>query len=225
MRNIKLTTLLLFLSFQLFSQDNNTEKFKIGLNLGANLFDLNQNDRFDTYDGMISYTFGLSFEYKLNEKFSILSNINYDKKVMKLENFRYRDIDDGFTYFVEDKLKFSYINIPILFRYYITNNRIYTNIGGFYNHSLNIENDSTINETGTDITLFEYKNIIKKYDYGISLGIGFAFDLNDKNHFSIELKDELGLANISNYPNTSNNSLWTLKTNTVKLILNWELPI
>ncbi len=225
MKNIKLIVAFTLLTFQLFSQDNNPEKFKIGLNVGANMFDLNQNERFDTYDGMISYTFGLSFEYKLNEKFSILSNINYDKKVMKLENFRYRDLDDGFTYFVEDKLKFSYINIPILFRYYITNNRIYTNIGGFYNHSLNIKNDSTINETGADITLFEYKNIIKKHDYGISLGIGFAFDLNDKNHFSIELKDELGLANISNYSNTSNNSLWTLKTNTVKLILNWELPI
>ncbi len=223
MKNIKLTTLLLFLlTFQLFSQENNTEKFKIGLNLGVNLFDINQNEFFDKYESMISYTFGLSFEYKLNEKLSLISNINYDRKMMILEDYISKDLDGNY-FTIEDKLKFSYINIPVLIRYYVGNkNKIFVNAGGFYNYSLNIENDTTVNETGEDITLFDSENILQKYDYGASLGIGFGFNLNDKNHFSIELKDELGLANIANYPNTS---LTDLKTNTIKLILNWELPI
>ncbi|WP_308993962.1 porin family protein [Mariniflexile litorale] len=222
MKNIKLSILFtLLITFQLFSQDISTEKFKIGLNLGVNSFDLNHDDIFDRYDGMISYTFGLSFEYKLNRKLSLISNINYDSKMMKLENFQYRDFNENIDYSVKDKMKFNYINIPILIRYYV-GNKLFADLGGFYNHSLKIENDSTIKETGEKITLWEHENVIKKYDYGISLGIGYGFDLNNNNHFSIELKDELGIANIANYPNTS---LTDLKTNTIKLILNWELPI
>lgn len=87
---------------------------------------------------------------------------------------------------------------------------------------MNIENDTSVNETGESTTLFEHQNVIKKNDYGISLGIGYKFKLSDKNYISIELKNEIGLANIVNYPN---NTLTELKTNTIKLILNWELPI
>jgi len=225
MKNIKLATLLtLLLSLQLFSQDNNTKEYNLGLNLGANLFDLNQNDTFDTYDGVISYTFGLSLEYKINGKLSLLSNVNYDNKTMRLENFRnYRYTElNGYAYLVEDKIKFNYINIPLNIRYHIgQNNKLFTNIGVFYNHLLNLKNITTRNDTGEEITLFDYQNIIKKYDYGISFGIGYKFNLSN-NNFSIEIKDELGLANIADYQNTS---LTDLKTNTIKLILNWELPL
>ncbi len=221
MKNINLTLILtLFISIQLFSQDNNTKKIKLGINVGTNSFDLNKDHFFDKYEKRIGYSFGISLEYRLNKKFSVITNLNYDRKIMQLENFRYREID-GNDYTATDKLKFSYLNVPLILRYYVLN-RAFLDLGGFYNHSLNIENDTSVNETGESTTLWEHQNVIKKNDFGISIGIGYKFKFSDRNILSIELKDELGLANIANYPNTS---LTELKTNTIKLILNWELPI
>ena len=220
MKNINLTLILaLLISIQLFSQDNYTKKIRLGINVGTNTFDLNKNDYFDKYEKKISYSFGVSLEYMLNEKTSVITNLNYERKVMQLDNFRYREID-GNDYTATDKLKFSYLNVPLILRYYVVN-KAFLDLGGFYNHSLNIENDTSVNETGESTTLWEHQNVIKKNDYVISLGIGYKFKFSDKNHLSVELKDELGLANIANNPNTS---LTELKTNTIKLILNWELP-
>jgi len=221
MKNINLTLFLaLLISIQLLAQDNDIKKIRLGINVGTNSFDLNKADFFDKYEKKISYSFGLSLEYTLNEKISIITNLNYDRKIMKLENFRFREID-GNDFTATDKLKFSYLNIPLTLRYYIVS-QAFLDLGGFYNYSLNIENDTSVNETGESTTLWEHQNIIKKSDYGICFGIGYKFKLSEKNYLSVELKDELGLANISDIPDTS---LKELKTNTIKLILNWEVPI
>ena len=69
MKNINLTLILaLLISIQLFSQDNYTKKIRLGINVGTNTFDLNKNDCFDKYEKKISYSFGVSLEYILNEK-------------------------------------------------------------------------------------------------------------------------------------------------------------
>jgi hypothetical protein len=218
MKNINLILILaLLISIQLFSQDNNTKRIRLGVNVGTNSFDLNKDDFFDKYEKKIGYSFGVSLEYIINEKISVITNLNFDRKIMQLENFRYREID-GNDYTATDKLKFSYLNIPLILRYYVVN-KAFINLGGFYNHSLNIENDTSVNETGESTTLFQHENIIEKYDYGISFGLGYKFKLNEKNYLTLELRDDLGLANIA-MPSTIK-----LKTNTIKLLLNWELPI
>ena len=211
MKRIKLSVLFtLSLSLQLFSQDNNTEKFKIGFNVGANLFDLNQNDILDTYDVVTSYTFGLSFEYKINGKLSLLSNINYDNKIMRLENFRYFAPNDD-IFLMEHRIKFNYLNIPANIRYHIgQNNKIFIDLGIFYNHFLNLKNITTRNDTGEKTTTFDFQNILKKYDYGISFGFGYKFNSSNKNHFSIEINDELGLGMVKLFDDNGHFGNYTL---------------
>ncbi|MFH4964411.1 porin family protein [Gaetbulibacter sp. M235] len=224
MNKKKLTLLftLFLLTLKLFSQDISSGKFRIGLNFGANLFDLNKDDVFDRYKGKAGYTFGLSLEYKLSEFLSLTSDVNYDKKVMEMEDDLYRDVNGNMTLTtIKDKIKFAYINITLELRYYFKN-KAFINIGGFYNLSLNIKNETVIKDTGESVTFWEYDKVIKNYDFGLSVGIGYRFSLDNKNHFLIKIKDELGLANIADYPNSS---LTDLKTNTLKLILNWELPL
>ena len=223
MKKIRLITLIvLFLSIKLFSQENESKKIKFGITFGTNLFDLNRNEFFDQHDGKLSYSFGISIEFMINEKLSLLSNVNYDRKIMVWDELEIpNDFGTPSFFTVEDKIKFSYINIPIFLRYYIGNARnLSINAGGFYNHSLNIENESIINETGEETILYESENIIKKYDFGILFGIAYRFELNDKNRFTVELRNELGLADIAQVSQFSK-----IKTNTIKLILNWELPL
>ncbi len=205
----------------MFSQDNNNSgKFKIGLNLGANQSNLKGNT-LDDYKKVISHSFGLSAEYIINEKFSILSNINYDDKAMKLENFQVGGFSPD-TYFVDNKITFTYINIPIIVRYNIgKNTNIFADAGIFYNHFLQVENETTRIDTGENIALFA-KPIVKKFDYGLLIGLGYKFDLSDKNCLSIIIRDEFGLPNILDY---EHNSLVSIKTNTIRLILNWQFLI
>jgi len=230
MKKLILTlTILIFSSANLFSQENENKKFNYGINLGGNLFELKKSDLYDEYSGRLNYSFGFSMEYKINQKLSVLSNINYDKKAIVWE-FNVSSISNGDfgSFTVEDKVRFSYINIPICLRYNIGHSKkIGFNLGGFYNHNLNIENESKIiesespiNEVGDKFITQQSENIIGDYDFGVLFGLSYRYALTEKNQFIIELRNEFGLADISQIPEFSK-----IRTNTLKLILNWQLPI
>jgi hypothetical protein len=72
-----------------YSQDVNTNKLKFGVNVGANLFNLNQEQDkfFEDFNRKLGYTIGLSIEFKIHENLSLLSNINYDRKIIESNNF------------------------------------------------------------------------------------------------------------------------------------------
>lgn len=222
MKYLKLTTsFLILLTIQTFSQDNNEGRLKIGLNLGANQSDLKESALKD-YDKVISYSFGISSEYKISKKISLFLNVNYDNKVMKLEDFRVTDFNNNDTYLVDNRIIFNYLNVPINVRYHFgKSNKLFTDAGVFYNHFLNVKNKTTRKDTGEEIVVFTNPNV-KKYDYGILIGLGYMFHLNEKNCLSILLRDEFGIPNIMDYENNPNVNI---KTNTIKLILNWQFII
>ncbi|GAB5563958.1 MAG: hypothetical protein Wins2KO_10210 [Winogradskyella sp.] len=230
-KSIKLTLLSILLVFSInaFSQDSDQRTYKFGVNLGANLFELNQNDLFEQYNGRLNYSLGFSFEYDIDSSLSLLSGINFDKKSTVWEFMVSSTSNGGFGSFtVEDKIRFSYINVPVYLRYHIGNSKnIGLNLGGYYNHTLNVENEakiveseSLIHEVGDEFTTQPAEDIISNDDFGMLIGLSYQFAINDKNHFSLELRNEFGLANISQI--TAFNEV---KTNTLKLILNWQLPI
>lgn len=222
MKYLKLsTTFLILLSIQTFSQESNNGRFKIGLNLGVNQSDLKES-ALEDYDKVISYSFGISSEYKISKKFSLFFNINYDNKVMKLEDFRVTNFNNNETYLVDNKIIFNYLNLPVNIRYHFgKSNKLFADSGVFYNHFLNVKNKTTRNDTGEEINVFIDPNV-KKHDYGILIGLGYIFHLNEKNCLSILLRDEFGIPNIMDYPNNPNVNI---KTNTIKLILNWQFII
>ncbi|AUP79343.1 outer membrane beta-barrel protein [Flavivirga eckloniae] len=221
MKYSKFTILfLMFLTTLSFSQDYSGKKFKIGLNLGANLSDFN-GSVYDKYSPVTSYSFGLSVEYIISEKWSLLSNINYDNKIMKFENFRTINLN-GDYFFVDTKTIFNYLNIPLNLRYNIgKRNNILADAGIFYNYFLNLEHVTTRQDTGEKGAYFS-KPRIKKYDYGFLIGFGYRFNLGNKNYLSFIVRDEFGLPNLYDY---KTNSSLNLKTNTLKLILNWQFLI
>lgn len=222
MKYLKLTTsFLILLTIQTFSQEINNGRFKIGVNLGVNQSDLKESTLED-YDKVISYSFGLSSEYKISEKISLLLNINYDNKVMKLEDFRVTNFNNNDTYLVDNRIVFNYINAPINARYHVgKSNKLFADAGIFYNHFLNVKNKTTRKDTGEKIAVFADPNV-KKYDYGILIGLGYMFHISKKNCLSILLRNEFGIPNIMDYPNNPNVNI---TTNTIKLILNWQFII
>jgi hypothetical protein len=228
MKKIRISFLFLILiSNQNFAQGIDNDKFNLGLNVGANLLDLKQEEFFNRYNGILSYSFGISFEFMLNEKVSLLSNINYDRKIMESESF---GIPDDFgnpsEFTAKNEIKYSYINIPVFIRYYFgNNNRLNINAGGFYNYVLNVKDETRVNETSETINPLDINNSIQNNDYGVLIALGYQFNLNNNHKLAIDLRNEIGLKNITKNPTSFLNSFTELKTNTIKLMLNWKLPI
>ena len=90
-------------------QNNETHKFKAGINAGPNYSSLRGDEFAEKYDSNFNFYVGISLEYKINETFSILSNVNYEEKSFKSE---YITTIGFFTNFetaeIEDTTKFRY---------------------------------------------------------------------------------------------------------------------
>ena len=165
-----------------------------------------------------NYVGGISIEKPISDKFSFLTGLLYDNKSFK------RKIEfssfDPFIYnidIVKIKSTLQYLTIPILFRYYIDKeNSFYINsgpyVGFFLNETTRVDGDKIKDDS----------NSVKTVDFGWSLGIGKKFKLTDKNNLSIELRDNLGLSNISDVPVQGNG---TVKTNSFNLLVGYEFKL
>ena len=85
-----------------------------------------------------------------------------------------------------------------------------------------IEVSGTVAIVDGDKVNEDSNEIFKKVDFGWSLGIGKKFKINEKNKLSVELRDNLGLQNISDVPVQGNG---TVKTNSFNLILGYEFNL
>jgi hypothetical protein len=219
-------TILLFTN-NLIGQNINEyvgSNFKLGINVGPNHNSLRGDELAEGYEPNINLFTGLSFEFKVNEKFSILTNINYEVKSVKTEYTttigfwtNYQKIE------IEDKTKFQYLNIPILARIYFGfENEFFVNGGFFYNHLFDVNNKMINKENGEDLSELDFNELFNQNDIGISLGIGVNFKINNQNSMAIELRDDLGISNIGN---RDFGSISPTSTNTIKFIVNWSFEL
>ncbi|MEH6536633.1 MAG: porin family protein [Psychroserpens sp.] len=202
----------LLFSMNLSSQND----FKIGINVGLNYPDIRGNEFAEFNNFKVGYLFGVSLDYYLKENLSIKANVNYERKIKKLELtfFNNQAQETGTENYNET---FEYINIPILLKYEFGNSKFFVNGGPFFNYLLNNKiNDDYPNDDSELVTEQ------KKIDFGLSAGIGANISLNEKNDLTIEIRNDFGIIDIGGVPNQVDG---TVKTNTIKLILGWNLGI
>lgn len=222
--HILLITVLLFSNF-LIGQDKKEDKkhnFAIGINIGPNYNSLRGDSFADRYDSQFNYFFGFSFEYIIDENFSILNNINYENKSYKSE---YKGFDEVWTntFEAEDITKIKNLNIPIFLKYkFGFEKEFHLNGGLFYNHILDISNEKTNKETGENLDGLDFNYLFKDKEFGVSIGIGSTFNLNQKSNLTIEVRNDFGLNDIGD---TSSGGISKTRTNTIKFIVNWNLTI
>ncbi|WP_179335335.1 porin family protein [Winogradskyella costae] len=190
--------------------------FKIGINAGINYPDVRGHEYAKYNNFKVGYLFGVTFDYYLKENLSIKANINYEKKIKKLQltYFNYEAEETGKESFSEI---YEYINIPILLKYEFGNSKFFVNGGPFFNYLLNNEIDSDYPNDDTDIVT-EQKNI----DFGLSFGIGTKVSINEKNDLTIEIRDDFGIIDTGDVPKHVGGKV---KTNTIKLVVGWNLGI
>ena len=191
-------------------------QIKIGVNAGATYS--KPYEGYEGFDAGIGFLIGASFEYYLNENLSLKTNLNYERKSFG-DSFPEIDKFGVLKGQIKVTTNFDYLTIPIMAKYEFGNSKkFFVNGGPFLGFLLREENKADVPSVG-QITDNGYS---KNIDVGLSFGIGTKIYINDKSDLNIELRENLGLLNISD------NEVYeggNLKTNSLNLILNWSFDI
>lgn len=227
MRTLLLSISLLFIATYGFSQDS---KFKFGVQAGLNYsnfrgYDLPANiEPYYSESPAFAYLGGIYIEYKIKPHLSLKVELSYERKSQKADNtVELIDFDGPVaTYNYTSKKNHDYLVLPILLKYSFTEkNSFYVNGGPFIGFLLksNVTHDDIGNGEALDTDPAETTKYYKKTDFGLSVGIGKTFDLNEKNSIFVEIRENLGLSN------TTKNPVWgdgKFRTNSLNLVMGYS---
>lgn len=176
--------------------------------VGNNLVDLDTKPNF----GFLAGIFG---QYNFNSNYSLKLAANYQQKGSKLE-ISQQDTK-GFDYVLDGKIKLEYITIPLLFRgtFGTSSVKFFVNAGPYLGilmtNKTTIDANSQYNEPGRTV---DNTDSTESTDFGVSAGIGLQIPVASKSALTFELRDDIGLTDISKY--TSDEST---KTNSFSIIV------
>jgi hypothetical protein len=201
------------------------EEIKYGINAGPSLADIRGDGYAADFNYGIGYLFGLTMEVPLNQRFSFCTGINYERKSsIQKTSFSYNETiigPDGTAVQLPVEgtgkitTKLDYIVVPVNLKYYLDIwETYYATGGGFIAYALN--EGYTVKG---DIPMTDYQQNYENLDYGVSFGIGTKFKLNRTQEVNIELRDNLGLANVTDIDSDK------ISTNSINLILNWQFSL
>lgn len=162
------------------AQDSGT---KFGLKAGLNLANLSGD--VEDVDTKLGAQFGAFAEIMVTENFAVQPELVFSMQGAKTE---YTEL--GANY--EEKLNLSYLNIPIMAKYYVTpqfNIHAGPQVGFLMSAKNKYEVSGGGQSASGDIDL---KDLMKSVDFGLGLGVGYNFTDN----LGLEARYTAGLSNI-----------------------------
>lgn len=192
MKKIFLTLCLAaFLSNVSFAQ-----KVKVGFNGGLTYSGFRGNPQIKSLDAGFDFLAGLTFEYQLKDKLSLVTGINYDRK--SASEKLYTEIienpgDPGFAGDIKICFRNQFLTVPVYVKYdFGTDDSFYINGGAFISYILKSELSNDYDDTKLDQT-----DNLNALDFGLVFGLGKTFRLKNTNEITLEIRENLGLADIS----------------------------
>lgn len=196
----------LFVLFSMFTFAQTT-KLRFGVHAGVNYSGLRGYTIPDGYEFLydesaaFGYIGGISINYQLKEKLSLLVELNYERKTQKADNtfeIRFSFDQTPQLYNFTSKRHFDYLVLPILMNYHFKDkNSFFVNGGPFVGYLLKATLTSDLDVPELDTSDVDLSNDFKKLDYGLAVGLGKNFDIGAKNSIHIEIRNNLGLAKIN----------------------------
>jgi hypothetical protein len=212
-----------------FSQSKN----RLGFVFGLNHFSVRGSSFLDEADSDNGNLIGLTYEYKFNKNFSLVTGLLMQQKKLGYNDaytFEFFDNDGFYTfndYTIKTTNNYQFYQIPLLIRYnFGKNNSFFVNGGFFWAFTGSISRRTKITNVTEDYSYnvstdynnnFLFADRVGGIDSGITFGLGKSFMLAQKVNLSIELRDDLGLQNSISGLNTNGIS-GTIKTNTLSLL-------
>ena len=200
------TFTLLLLAFPIiaFSQT----KFIFGLEGGANLSSIRaKQDLFLDQSSKIGILTGITTQYSFNKRVFFKSGLYYENKGSKGVAIRSTDSNGATIAEAKGTNNFHYVHIPFLVKTTFGSKAKFfanagPNIGFLINQTNSVQQSKDFNGFKESFT-----EMYKRIEFGVSGGLGFSTQLNEKLGFSAEIRDNLGLTNVNkaiNFPEKTN---------------------
>jgi hypothetical protein len=218
----KITFLLITIALITFKTSAQDSKIKFGIQGGLNYSTLRGFETYTDDNPGFAYLFGASFQYQIKENLSIKADLSYERKTQKSKNVLELESDtpqNPFTpgvYHFTNTVFLNYLVLPIMLKYNFSNDKsFYINGGPFVSYLLKSGASTTLNVEGLNNDDIDDTKYRKSLDYGLLAGIGKEFKLNGDHQIYVELRENLGLANIAK---SDDLYTYTIKTNSINLI-------
>lgn len=166
----------------------NAQTAKFGIKGGMNISDWAGDTEGLDAKSKIGFNIGGFAEIKLTDKFAIQPEILYSAQGMRLDDFE-TELDEVGIVTADINFNFSYINIPVMFKYYaaekfnieagpqigiLTSAKLKTKVEGYGSSDLDV------------------KDNFESVDFGLNFGAGYDFT----DHFFANVRYNIGLSNI-----------------------------
>lgn len=164
------------------------QEVKFGPKAGVNFATLNGKDAKEA-KMQIGFHIGAFAEIKFNDKFAIQPEILYSAQGAKGDETKQ---EMGVSAAVQGTLKTSYINVPIMAKYYVTPN-FAVEAGPYVGFLMKAESEATVEMMGMSLGgKYDVKSASNTVDFGVGAGASFNLD----NGFFLGARYNLGLSNI-----------------------------
>lgn len=208
-----------------FAQD----RHKFGINAGLTYSNFRgMNIPTFQFEYGFGFLVGVSYEQYLNDKLSIKANLSYDKKANKATSeieYRGSVFEEPAVVTQELSFQYDYVTLPILMKYDFTNeSSFFVNGGPFVGYLLSsriVDNTST-NNLYPDTQSSTTTNYNNRLDYGLTLGFGKAFRINDENSIVVEIRNNIGFAKTNKDDTYQGDSV---QTNSFNLLVGWAFDL
>ncbi|WP_018343803.1 porin family protein [Cytophaga aurantiaca] len=217
MKTLSILFTAILLSYSVIAQDS---KFEIGLQAGPNLTamryasDMLQANRYPQVAGIA----GLFVQYNINNTFALRIDPAFERLADKTDKITYTNQNDNMIGPGTTHFHYDYITIPVLVRASIGNKlKYFLNVGPSFSFLLN---QSVISDWTPDRKT-NRTDYYQTLNFGITGGIGVALPIKEKFSLSFEIRDNLGLTNIS----TSTNSNYAFRSNATSLLVGFAYKL
>ena len=189
--------------------------FALGVELGPSYTYLYGNPMLENnYETTINFYSGWSFQYNINSVFSLRTGFASEIKGHTTK-FQATDPNGMPIGLATAKMRYSYITVPLLLRATFGQNfKYFINLGSYGGYAL--EQTATIETPSQPDQEMDESELLKPYDFGFSAGAGVSYPVSQKLELSLELRNNLGLVNISEVPVFQDGSI---KTNALNLLV------
>ena len=171
---------------------NKNQRFTFGVNVGGHYSYLGGESGYKDYynKNTINYLAGINAEIKINECWSVYTNLDYKKKSFKSHLVF---VSENGLLVIENQLVYTYIDLPLMAKYRVKNSFMYFTGGIYLAKLLTAKVFVDSNSSVQDL-----RDSTEDIDNGIILGGGFIFYENEKetSNMSIEVRYTHGISGI-----------------------------
>ena len=173
------------------------------------------NEILNQHKPLFTFAAGAFVQWNLDQQFSIRVPLLFERKGSRVEN-------GALLSGQEATIRYSYLTLPVLFRLNVGDKKLryFLNAGPYLAYLLDLGMYSEGEPVSDNFTTTKS---FKKFDAGISGGIGVSLPIKDHFTLSLEVRNNLGLMNISDLPVYGDGSI---KTNVTQLLLgvSYKMP-